>query len=88
MTTSARANVNGSFWSLLLVVAPMFTTAAGLLPAAHAQSAQGRIEYVDIDRRTAEGAAITSLLRQEVLFARTATEFTPRFALHRYFCRS
>ena len=50
----------------------------GWLQAAGAQPAQKTIDFADVDVRTTEGAAIASLVRQQMLYARTSSEFKPQ----------
>jgi hypothetical protein len=79
----AHAIARGSLRCLLLAVTLIVAVEGGLLQIADAQPTQGTIEYVDVDARSAEGAAIASLVRQQVLSARTATEFQPQAPLKR-----
>ena len=69
--------------SLLLALTLIVAVEGGLLPIAAAQSTQGSMNYVDVDARSAEGVAIASLVRQQVLSARTGTEFQPHAPLKR-----
>jgi hypothetical protein len=68
---------------LLLVATVIVAVGAGRPRIAVAQQTPAKIEYVDVDARTAEGAAIAALVRQQVLSPRTATEFQPRAPLKR-----
>ncbi len=82
MKTNARATAGAAFQFLLLVLTATSSPGGGLT-APGAQPTRGGVDYVDVDRHTAEGAAIASLVRQGVLRARTATEFKPQEPLKR-----
>lgn len=81
--TNVHARTRGSLRFSLLAVTLIVAVEGGLLQIADAQPIQGSTKSIDVDARSAEAAAIASLIRQQVLSARTETEFQPQAPLKR-----